>query len=328
MKGVVMATMQKIAGSVRIFWLLLFVFCFTVSYVSADDKVAARVNGVLLLERQVKGVMNEILSGGMYHAALSPEKEKALRDQALEELIKRELYYQEAKRLEREVDGEALKAAMRRTRSRFRNEKDYVETLTGMGYTPEILQKEIEKNLIVADFVNSEIIRKSVPTEEALLAYYEQNRKDFLRPESVKILHILIKVDPSADNEEKEKQEKIARDILGRIQAGEDFSSLAEKFSMDDWRVKGGDLGAVHRGRLEEELEAVVFNLDVGQLSDVVRSRYGYHIARVYEKLPPTQLGFEDVRDKLRKQTEEKRRKEMEGNLLKTLKDKAKIEMY
>ncbi|MBI5635025.1 MAG: peptidylprolyl isomerase [Nitrospirae bacterium] len=328
MKRIYMAFMQKLVDSRRFLLLPLLFFCCTVSDLQANDGVAARVNGAPLTERQLKGVRNEIISGGVYHSVLSPEKEKMLRSQALDELIKRELYYQEFRRMGKEVDSEALKAAMTRTRSRFRSDKDYVDTLQNMGYTPETLQKEIEKNLIVADFVNTEIIRKSVPTEEMLLAYYEQNKKDFLRPETVKVLHILIKVDPSASTEEKEKQEKLAQDVLARAQAGEDFSALAEKYSMDDWRVKGGDLGAVHRGRLEEELETVVFSLDAGQLTGIVRTRVGYHIARVYEKIPPTQLGFEDVRDRLRKSLEERRRKEIEENLLKALKDKAKIEIY
>jgi len=291
------------------------------------DKLVARVNGVPLTERQVSGVLSE-LSGGVFHVAITPEKKEALHAEALEELIKRELYFQEAKELGMTVDRAALQSALSKMKARYNSEKEFAAALRASGHTPESLAHEIEKNMLVARFFEKEVVEKSAVTDEMLRGYYEANKKDYMRDETVKIRHILIKVDPSLNREEREEQKKRAGDILAKAKAGEDFAGLASQYSMDEWKFRGGDLGAVHRGRLEPELEDAVFRLEVGQISGLIETRFGYHIVQVYEKIPPTQLSFDEVSGKMRKQFMEKRRRMAEETLLKRLKDKANIERF
>lgn len=299
----------------------------TASLLYAEEKTVAIVNGVSLRESQLERVIDELLPRIFYHQTVTPEKRAELRKKALEELIKRELYYQEARRIGLKVEGSELKEGLEKIRKRFPSRKEYQNALKQAGITEEELKKDLERNLLIQKFYQREVIDKSRISEEYLRDYYEKNKKNFKRPEAVRIRHILIKVDPSATSEVKLKKKREAEEILKRARAGEDFAELAYKYSSDDWRVKGGDLGLLHRGRLIPELEDVAFKLRPGEISDLIETIYGYHIIRLEERLPPTQLSFDEIKDKLKKEMEERRKKEFEDELLTRLKEKARIEV-
>jgi parvulin-like peptidyl-prolyl isomerase len=315
--------------SLKIYFLLLVMLTFMPlrDYASAQDRTVAVVNGVSLKERELERIVDELLPRAFYHQSVTPEKRAELRKKALDELIRRELYYQEAVRIGIKVSKSELKDGLENIKKRFKSKKEYQNALKQAGITEDDLKKDIERNLLINKFYQQEVLDISKVSDNELKEYYEKNKKDFLRPEAAHIRHILIKVEPTSTDEEKAKKKKEAGDILKRARQGEDFAELAYQYSADDWRVKGGDLGLIHRGRLLPELEEVAFKLKPGEISDLIETTYGYHIIKMEEKLPPTQLGFDEIKDKLRKELEEKRKKEREENLLKTLKEKARIEV-
>lgn len=294
---------------------------------NATEKIVARVNGIELTEADLQKVINELLPQAFYHSSVTPDKVAELKKKALDELIKRELYYQEAKNMGMKVDASELKEALTAIKKRFSSERDYEKALKEAGVSEKEFNSYLEKRLLVEKFIQSEIMAKSRVTDEYLKDYYERNKKDYLRPEAARIKHILIKIDPAADNEDRKKKRNQAEDILKKARAGEDFTELAYNYSEDEWRVKGGDLGLIHRGRLMPELEEVAFKLKPGEISDIVETIYGYHIIKMEEKFPPTQLTFDEIKDKVKKEIEEKRRKEIEETLLKRLKEKGRVEI-
>ncbi|MDA8104001.1 MAG: peptidylprolyl isomerase [Nitrospiraceae bacterium] len=295
---------------------------------NGPEKPVARVNGKVLTEKKLEEMIDAMLPKAIYHSTVTPEKRAEFRPKALEELIKTELYFQEAKRTGVAVKSADVDEAVDRLRKRFKTEADFSKALASSGYTLDTLKDGIERNLIVTKFMEGEIIDKAKVSEQEVKENYEKNKKDHMRPESAKLLHILISVDPAATAEEKEAKRKEAADILARAKAGEDFEDLAYKHSNDAWSVKGGDLGLVHKGRLDPELEKAAFQCETGQICGLIETLYGFHIVKVVEKNPPVQLTYDEVKDKLRKQLEEKRIKEREADLLKRLKENAKIEVY
>lgn len=311
----------------RILLMSLFLAVIFIAGADAEDRTVAVVNGVSLKERELERIVDELLPRAFFHQSVTPEKRAELRKKALDELIKRELYYQEAVRIGIKVSKSELKDGLENIKKRFKSKKEYQNALKQAGITEDDLKKDIERNLLINKFYQQEVLDISKVSDNELKEYYEKNKKDFLRPEAVHIRHILIKVEPTSTDEEKAKKKKEAEDILKRARQGEDFAELAYQYSADDWRVKGGDLGLIHRGRLLPELEEVAFKLKPGEISDLIETIYGYHIIKMEEKLPPTQLGFDEIKDKLRKELEEKRKKEREENLFKTLKEKARIEV-
>jgi len=125
---------------------------------------------------------------------------------------------------------------------------------------------------------------------EELRTYYQDHQEQYRVPEEVKVSHILIKTPaPGADGKVDEKgvaeAQKRAEDILKQLKGGAKFEDLAKKYSEDPGSGKqGGELGWIGRGRTVPEFEKAAFSLPVGQLSDVVKSSYGFHIIRVEDK--------------------------------------------
>lgn len=102
--------------------------------------------------------------------------------------------------------------------------------------------------------------------------------------EQVHVRHILVET------------EEEARQVLKRLQGGEDFSAVAKEVSMDPGSAaKGGDLGWFGRGRMVAEFEEAAFSLEVGQLSQPVQTRYGFHILQLLEKaMRPDDQAFQN----------------------------------
>lgn len=104
--------------------------------------------------------------------------------------------------------------------------------------------------------------------------------------EEVRASHVLLKVEDPGKEEEVKKQ---AEKVLQEARKGADFAKLAEKYSEDpSGKGSGGDLGYFGRGRMVPEFEKVAFSLPVGQISDLVKTQYGYHIIKVTDKRLPT----------------------------------------
>ena len=116
----------------------------------------------------------------------------------------------------------------------------------------------------------------------------------------VKARHILIRVAPESSQEDKKKAWRKQKDILKRIQGGEEFEKLANEFSDDQGtKSKGGDLGFFPRGRMVKTFEDAVFALKPGEVSNVVETQFGYHIIKVDDHKEPSIEPFESVKEKI-----------------------------
>jgi peptidyl-prolyl cis-trans isomerase D len=127
-------------------------------------------------------------------------------------------------------------------------------------------------------------------TPDELRSYYDQYRDQYRTPEQVKVSHILIKTPtPGADGKVDDKALAEARhraeDILKQVKAGGNFDELAKKYSEDPGSAKqGGSIGWIGKGQTVPEFEKVAFSLPKGQISDLVKSSFGFHIIRVDDK--------------------------------------------
>jgi peptidyl-prolyl cis-trans isomerase D len=122
-------------------------------------------------------------------------------------------------------------------------------------------------------------------TSQQIEQYYQQHQKDFQVPEEVKVRHILIKVATGADAKTDAAAKQKAEDLLKKIKAGGDFDSLAKANSDDPGsKDQGGELGMIQRGVTVPPFENAAFALQPGQISDVIKTQFGYHILKVEEK--------------------------------------------
>ena len=294
----------------------------------AFPKPVAKVNDTVLTEADLEQALNEIMPASVFHGGVSSKKRAEYRPQAFEKMIEKELFYQEAVKIGLKIDEEIIKAEREKTIERLGGEKKFKIALENAGLTDEQYQQRLSKKQLVKDFITTEISDKARPTDEEIKDYYRRNQKKFMRPEARKLTHILITVKPETSAEERKLKKAQAQEVIDRINAGEDMSDVAWKYSMGPYRVKGGDMGLVHRGRLYPDLEEEVFQLEPGKLSGIIETIYGYHIVRVEEVKAAEQLDLKDVYDKIKEELTNRNEKQIREDRVASLRAQARIEKY
>ena len=142
-------------------------------------------------------------------------------------------------------------------------------------------------------------------THDELQSYYNQHRDQYRVAEQAKVSHILIKTPlPGPDGKVDEKgvaeAQRRAEDLLKQLKAGTKFEDLARKYSEDPGSAKeGGSLGWIGKGRTVPEFEKAAFSLPKGQISDLVKSSYGFHIIRVDDRQDAHMKTLEEVKDQI-----------------------------
>ena len=118
-------------------------------------------------------------------------------------------------------------------------------------------------------------------TDPQVEYYYEENREMFKQEKEVRARHILFKLAQNAPVEKEEKVKEKASKVLEKARAGGDFAKLAKEYSEGPTASKGGDLGYFPRGRMAKPFEEAAFKMKKGEISELVRTRFGYHIIKV-----------------------------------------------
>jgi peptidyl-prolyl cis-trans isomerase D len=169
-------------------------------------------------------------------------------------------------------------------------------------------------------------------SHDDLVAYYDQHRDQYRTPEQVKVSHILIKTPvPGADGKVDEKgvaeAQRRAEDVLKQIKAGGNFEELAKKYSEDPGSAKeGGSLGFIGRGRTVPEFEKAAFSLPKGQISDLVKSSYGFHIIRVDDKQEAHMKSLDEVKDEIEPALKQQKAQQIAQKDAEALLAKSKVE--
>ena len=159
---------------------------------------------------------------------------------------------------------------------------------------PEIKARYIYLN--PADFV-----AKVTVTEEDIRDYYESNPEKFKNPKTVHARHILIKVAQNAKPEEVESARQKAEDVLKLAREGKDFAALARQYSEGPTKTKGGDLGTFRREAMVKPFADKAFSMKAGDISDPVRTRFGWHIIKVEKVNPAKTLSLDEAREDIEK---------------------------
>lgn len=291
---------------------LLFTLVFSAAH--AEEHFVAKVNGTVITARSLEEEVDMLIPRSLYHGNVSEEKRKEFHDKALNNLVERELQYQAALAAGLKADRKAVKERMAQVRDRFKSRSDYKAALKRSRLTDDELEAQITRAVIIAAMIEKTVTAPSRLSDGELREYYEKNTEKFKQPESVKLRII------------SNKDEKKAAEALAKIKAGEDFGSVAETVSEDQYRVKGGDVGFQHRGKLLPEIEKAAFALKPGELSGLIHAQELWFVIKVEDKKGERQMTFDESKDKLKKELEAKRAQELSEKWISELKAKAKIE--
>ncbi len=182
------------------------------------------------------------------------------------------------------------------------------------------LRSDVEHQLRNKNLISMICEDISVPTVAEAHNFFKQNTNDFLQPEQVRAAHIVKHVDSEHSQAQAFKE---IRDIQNQLQTGGTFEELADKIS--DCAGNGGDLGYFARGQMVPEFEEVVFNLKPNEISDIIRTGYGYHIAKLYDRKLGEMVPFENVKDRIMEHLLEETKQKKIEIFVDKLKEKAII---
>lgn len=248
---------------------------------------------------------------------LGPEKELEKKDLAtlrkayLDQIIERKILAQEAKRLGIEVSQEELDQAISEIKTDYSGE-GFGEKLSLKGITLEDLKTRLKEKLLAEKVVSKAFLSQEKIDEKEALKYYEEHRSAFQVGEKVRVRQIVV-----ADGEE-------AIQILKRLKKGESFEKIARERSLGPEKVRSGDLGYFSRGEKPPEFD-LVFDMEVGTISEVIKSPYGYHLFKLEEKIEPRQIPFHEAKAGILQELEKKKGEENYQKWFNQLKAKAKI---
>lgn len=293
-----------------------------------DNKVAV-VNDTVItrndFDREVTALKQFYKSKGK---PLDDSQISNLKTKVMENLIDRELLYQESRKKGVTVDASVTDEQFNKWKKQFSNDEELKNALSQMNLSTAEVKNQIKQRMTVQRFIEDQVVKKINVTEKELKTYYESHLDSFKRGEEVRASHILIKVDPSAEeSKKKEAREKIEM-VQKKLQKGEEFTSLAKEFSKCPSSSNGGDLGYFTRGKMVGPFDKVAFTLKPGEVSNIVETEFGYHLIKVIDKKPATTAGFEEIKSKIEQYLKQKKIREEITLYTKKIKEKAKVERF
>ncbi|MFC1713216.1 peptidylprolyl isomerase [Candidatus Poribacteria bacterium] len=293
------------------------------------EPAAAVVNGKRILMSSLDGRVQ----GAIGQNPELREKEniaelRKMRRDILSELIDQELVIQEGEKAGLKPRDIEIDTELAKIKQQFPSEESFQQLLKQRKLTAEKLHKIIERALIGKKVLDVKVKPTAKPvTDEDISAFYAENKKQFVKQEQVKASHILIKVAPDADDQAKSDAKSEIQAILEKARGGEDFAELAKEYSQGPSAPSGGDLGYFTRGRMVKPFEDAAFSLEMGQISEVVETQFGYHIILNVDRKPEIQIALEEVSEGIRKGLDDKEVDIALKKWLEPVREKATIEI-
>lgn len=238
-----------------------------------------------------------------------PEKYKSFERGLAEYLVTLEILRQEAPALKVTVTEAEVRAEMERMKKMFLGEEEFEGALKAHGLTLEQLTQSLREGLLI-ERMKAAVAGDMTVSEEEAQAYYEAHKSEYVEQESREVRHILISpfakamdgtVATSATQQEWDAAKVEAERARSEIQNGSNFVTVVEKYSDDEATSgSGGVLGAVTRGLMVPAFEVVVFSLQAGEISQPVKTQYGYHVIEVTDITPERQLAYDQVKENIK----------------------------
>ncbi len=250
-------------------WILvgvLLIGIFTIGIFTWNKKAyVAKINGEKISEDE----LNEVLVSN-YGSDI------------LQSLVNEKVTEMEMEKMKVKIPKKEIENEMEKYKEEYGGEDTFEEALEASGMKMADLEKKIKNYLAVKELMKDRINI----TEEEMKDYFSKNKDQFDQKEEVQASHILV------------EDEETAKKIIKRLEKGENFAELAKEYSTDEMTSKsGGELDPFGKGEKVKEFEKVAFSMKAGEISDPVKTKYGYHIIKVEGKTKAKKADFEESKD-------------------------------
>jgi peptidyl-prolyl cis-trans isomerase C len=252
--------------------------------------------------------------------------EPMLKQQAVTNLVNRALLTQAAEAENITVTEDQVEAKYAEIKGNFPTEEAFEAQLSRSNLTTGEFRVEVERGMKLEQLVEMKTSDVAEPTEAEAREFYDSNSDRFSTPERVRASHILVKVEETDTEITKEQKKAKIDEIHAQLLAGGDMAALAAENSDCPSKSKGGDLGFFGRGQMVKPFEDAAFLLDVGEISPVVETRFGYHVIKVTDKEESGKTAFDEAMGSIIDYLADMKKQDAMNEYMTTLRDGADVE--
>lgn len=289
------------------------------------SEIVATVNGTEIkrtdLENAIQGYAIEQLRKTADQ--LSDKELAELRELALEKLLARELIFQEALLYGIVATEEAIDEEKYKIIANFPSEDEFYATLEKAGIDAVSYHRMLRQDISVNLMTDKKVADLPDPADAEIEAMYKKHPEKMIRRGRVRACHILSKL---SDGNEEKALLKI-RELQDQV-TPENFAELARQHSDCPSSTAGGDLGWFRRGDMVQQFEEVVFSMQVGDISDVVTTQFGFHLIKLVELEEDTPLTLDESRPQIVGFIKEESSAKMLKEWVAELKERAEINFF
>jgi peptidyl-prolyl cis-trans isomerase C len=245
----------------------------------------------------------------------------------LDQLVTYTLLKQEAKARNFTVSDAEVDQQVTAMQQQAGGDEAFKKALAERKMTLERLKADARAEMSIAKMMNAQAATATEATDAEARDFYNKNPEQFKRPETVRASHILLLIDPKADDATKKQATAKIAAVLKRAKSGEDFAALAQQNSQDGSAQQGGDLGYFPKEKMVPPFSDVAFSLKPGEISDVVTTQFGVHIIKVTDRKPAGTVPLDEVTAELKTFLTQQKKREQAQAFVEQVKQKAKIEV-
>ena len=250
---------------------------------------------------------NETLSN------MSDETLAAVKNSVVQQLVNSTLLYQHAHDKEINIEKAELDKEINQIKDNFDSDEQFNEVLKNNNLTLSQLKDNLTKQLMIDKVIEQENNKINI-TEQEIKEYYDNNKDLFFEPESRKIKHILV--------ETKEEAKKILDQLKDGLSS---FEEVAKNKSIGPSSEKGGDLGYITKGQMVKPFEEAAFALQPGDMSEIIKTEFGYHIILCEDIKKEHQPSLEEAKENIKNILKSQKENEAITALLKQLKENNEV---
>ena len=254
------------------------------------DRIVAVINDDVIMRTELAEKIRTVTSQ-MQEQKIPLPAQAILEKQVLDRLIMTKLQIQTAQNTGIRVDDETLNRTISNIAAENElNLNQFREILEGDGYGYETFRKDIRNEILISRLQQRQVDNRIIVTEREIENFLSNREFQGETDIEFHIAHILIAITEGASTRQVTKTRETADKVLSELQGGADFSNMAATYSDGQQALDGGDLGWRKAGQVPTLFADFITNMEVGDLSDIIKSPSGYHIIKLLDKRSTEQV--------------------------------------